>query len=125
MKIFLTTSTLILSGLTASAAMAAPVAEGKSSVGTVLTGENGLTLYTFKKDKNNISNCYEGCAERWPPLLAGPKDKPSGDYTIVKRKTDTLQWAKGGMPLYFWFKDVKAGDVTGDGVKKVWDAARP
>lgn len=125
MKILLTTSTLILAGLAASIANAAPVAETKSSIGTVLTGENGLALYTFKKDKTNVSNCYEGCAERWPPLLAGPKDKPSGDYTIVKRKTNTLQWAKGGMPLYFWFKDVKAGDVTGHGVGKVWDAARP
>jgi predicted lipoprotein with Yx(FWY)xxD motif len=29
------------------------------------------------------------------------------------------------MPLYYWVKDKKMGDVTGDGVKGVWDAARP
>lgn len=36
-----------------------------------------------------------------------------------------MQWAKDGKPLYFWVKDKKEGDATGDGVKGVWDAARP
>ena len=29
------------------------------------------------------------------------------------------------MPLYFWVKDQKKGDATGDGFKGVWDAAKP
>ena len=40
-------------------------------------------------------------------------------------KLGSMQWAKDGMPLYYWVKDMKSGDVTGDGVKGVWDAARP
>jgi predicted lipoprotein with Yx(FWY)xxD motif len=125
MKTLLTTSALILAGLTASVAFAAPVAEIDSSIGPVLVGENGMTLYTFKKDKENVSNCNGGCAQKWPPLMAADDATASNGYTIIKRKDGTHQWAKGGMPLYFWVKDTKAGDVTGDGVKGVWDAARP
>jgi predicted lipoprotein with Yx(FWY)xxD motif len=29
------------------------------------------------------------------------------------------------MPLYFFVKDTKPGDVAGDGFKGVWDAAKP
>jgi predicted lipoprotein with Yx(FWY)xxD motif len=43
----------------------------------------------------------------------------------VKRKDGKMQWAKDGMPLYYWVKDTKKGDATGDGVNGVWDAAKP
>jgi predicted lipoprotein with Yx(FWY)xxD motif len=29
------------------------------------------------------------------------------------------------MPLYYWVKDTKEGDTTGDGVNGVWDVAKP
>lgn len=29
------------------------------------------------------------------------------------------------MPLYYWVKDKKPGDVTGDGVNGVWHVAKP
>ena len=48
-----------------------------------------------------------------------------GDFTIVERKDGTKQWAKNGMPLYFWIKDGKKGDTTGEGVNDVWHVARP
>ena len=36
------------------------------------------------------------------------------------------QWAKDGMPLYFFIKDKKMGDMTGDGMKKgEWNVAKP
>jgi predicted lipoprotein with Yx(FWY)xxD motif len=31
-----------------------------------------------------------------------------------------LQWAYKGKPLYFWVKDQKPGDKTGDGFNNVW-----
>ena len=37
----------------------------------VLTDINGMTLYTFDKDvQGSASNCYDKCAENWPPLIA-------------------------------------------------------
>ena len=29
------------------------------------------------------------------------------------------------MPLYYWVKDKKAGDITGDGVGGNWELAKP
>ncbi|NBU54391.1 MAG: hypothetical protein EBS45_03150, partial [Proteobacteria bacterium] len=30
------------------------------------------------------------------------------------------QWAFDGKPLYYWAKDMKKGDKTGDNVNNVW-----
>ncbi len=29
------------------------------------------------------------------------------------------------MPLYYWVKDTKSGDITGDGVGGSWNLAKP
>jgi predicted lipoprotein with Yx(FWY)xxD motif len=117
---------LILASAAATAAFAAaPVKTADTAKGKVLVGDNGMTLYTFKNDKKGVSNCNDDCAKAWPPLMADAKMKANKGYSIIKRKDGTMQWAKGGMPLYFFAKDTKAGDVTGDGFKGVWNAARP
>jgi len=104
---------------------APPVKTVKTDKGEVIAGEKGMTLYTFRKDKPGESNCYDACATNWPPFFAKDGAKGNDDYSLITRKDGALQWAKGGMPLYYWMKDKKTGDVTGDGVKGVWDAARP
>lgn len=109
----------------AGTAFAAPVQTVSSAKGDVLAGENGMTLYTFKKDEAGKSNCYDKCAANWPPLTATAEDKPEGAYTIIDRTDGSKQWAKDGMPLYFWVKDEKKGDITGDGVGGNWDLAKP
>jgi predicted lipoprotein with Yx(FWY)xxD motif len=35
------------------------------------------------------------------------------------------QWACKRTALYFWSKDAKPGDTTGDGVRAVWHVVRP
>ena len=60
-----------------------------------------------------------------PPLLAGDGAAVSGDYSIVVRDDGQKQIAYKGKPLYYWVKDGKAGDTTGDGVMGVWHTARP
>lgn len=117
-------STAALAAMT-TAALAAPVTTVSTDKGDVLAGENGMTLYTFKKDKAGVSNCYDKCAVNWPPLMASASDKAGDGYTIIERKDGSKQWAKDGMPLYFWIKDKAKGDTTGDGVLDVWDIARP
>lgn len=93
--------------------------------GGILTNPAGMTLYTFDKDPEGKSVCNGECAVRWPPLLAGAGDKPSGDYSIITRDDGSRQWAYKGKPLYLWFKDQKPGDTTGDGVNNVWRVAKP
>ena len=116
-----TLSTALFGAAAALAANPAMVADG------VLTGPNGMTLYTFDKDTagSGKSVCNGPCATNWPPLMATDADKPSGDYSIVTRDDGKKQWAVKGKPLYYWAKDSKPGDKTGDGFNKVWQVAKP
>ena len=93
----------------------------------LMTGTNGMTLYTFDKDVawSGKSVCNGQCATNWPPFMAAATDQPGGDWTIVMRDDGSKQWAWGGQPLYYWAKDQKPGDMTGDGFNKVWRAVRP
>jgi predicted lipoprotein with Yx(FWY)xxD motif len=93
----------------------------------VLTGPNGMTLYTFTRDAagSGKSTCNGQCAANWPPLMAADSDKTTGDYSVVTRDDGKKQWAYKGWPLYYWVKDAKPGDKTGDGVNNVWKVARP
>ncbi len=116
---------LALVSMATAALAAAPVKTVKTAKGEVLAGENGMTLYTFKNDKQGMSNCYDKCAANWPPLKAASDAKATGAYSVITRKDGTKQWAKDGMPLYYWIKDTKQGDATGDGVNGVWDVAKP
>ncbi len=45
--------------------------------------------------------------------------------TVVKRTDGTLIYAYKGMPIYYYEKDQKAGDITGDGVGGVWHLVKP
>ena len=92
-----------------------------------LTGANGMTLYTFDKDAadSGKSLCNGPCATNWPPLFAMDSDMASGDYSIVMRDDGKKQWAFKGKPLYYWNKDQKPGDRTGDGFNNVWHTAKP
>ncbi|WP_298853733.1 hypothetical protein [uncultured Aquimonas sp.] len=93
----------------------------------VLVGANGMTLYTFDKDAagSGKSVCNGTCAQNWPPLAAAAGAAASGDWAVIARDDGSKQWAYKGKPVYFWAKDQKPGDRTGDGVNGVWRLARP
>ena len=93
----------------------------------VLTGPNGMTLYVFDKDAagSGKSTCNGPCATNWPPLMAAAGSQAGGGYSVVMRDDGAHQWAYHGKPLYYWAKDAKPGDRTGDGVNQVWHLARP
>lgn len=93
----------------------------------VLVGQNDMTLYTFDKDVvgSGKSVCNGPCAVNWPPLIAASDAMGSGDYTLITRDNGMKQWAFKGMPLYFWIKDKKPGDKTGDGFRGVWHIVKP
>ena len=107
------------------ASFAAAAAEPAKVTDGVLTGPNGMTLYTFDPDSGGKSACNGTCAVNWPPLMASDTDTPSGDWTVIQRDDGKKQWAFKGKPLYYWSKDSKPGDKTGDGVNKVWHLAQP
>jgi len=93
----------------------------------VLVGSNGMTLYIFDKDTAGAgkSVCNGPCAQNWPPLVAATGAGSSGEWTVIARDDGSKQWAYKGKPVYFWAKDQKAGDRTGDGVNGIWHLAKP
>ena len=92
-----------------------------------LVGANGMTLYTFDRDAAGTgkSTCNGPCAQNWPPLMAQASDQNSGDWSVVTRDDGSRQWAYKGKPVYYWVKDTKPGDRTGDGLNGVWHTAKP
>lgn len=118
---------LAVSAISASAEghTGAPAVTGKYNGETYLMDARKMTLYTFDKDKKGVSNCYDACAEKWPPLAGETGMDLPRHYSLVERKDGSQQVAYKGQPLYLWFKDKKPGDMTGDGVKGVWHTARP
>ena len=119
-----------LAALTAGGASANTSAPGAPAevqvVSGVLAGKNGMTLYTFDKDTagSGKSVCNGPCATNWPPLMVG-ETAPSGDYSVITRDDGQKQIAYKGKPLYFWIKDTKPGDTTGNGFNSVWRTATP
>ncbi|WP_425285001.1 COG4315 family predicted lipoprotein [Bauldia litoralis] len=102
-----------------------PAKTMETSLGAVFADANGMTLYTFDKDKPGESNCYGDCATNWPPLMADEGAMAEGEWSLVERTDGTTMWAYDGMPVYTWINDTKPGDVTGDGVGGVWHVAKP
>ena len=101
-----------------------------AKLGKILVGDNGMTLYMYTVDGPDQSNCTGDCLVKWPPLLTqgNPKLGEGVDASLV----GTATLADGSkivtynkMPLYYWFKDTKAGDTTGQGVGSVWYVVSP
>lgn len=96
--------------------------------GGLLANSEGMTLYVFDRDRAagpGKSVCVKQCAANWLPLAAAEDARPSGDYAIITREDGGRQWTYKGRPLYVWINDRKPGDVTGDGLNKVWHVVKP
>jgi predicted lipoprotein with Yx(FWY)xxD motif len=95
-----------------------------SSVGSVMTSPQGMTVYTYDKDQPGVSNCSGECASHWPPVTASPSAMPYGNMTIINRTDGRRQWAYNGKPLYTYVDDMSVGEVTGDNEGGVWHVVR-
>jgi predicted lipoprotein with Yx(FWY)xxD motif len=117
-------------------ATAAAISEPTISVvpdpklGDILVGDNGMTLYIFKQDGQDKSNCDAACLAKWPPLLTG--GNPTLGQGVDASKVGSAILADGTTiitydhrPLYYWVKDTKPGDTTGQGVGGVWYVISP
>ena len=98
-----------------------------TSLGSVLTGADGKTLYVFTPDAASAgkSVCNGDCAAAWPPLLgdAAPTlgtGLEADDFTTITRDDGATQIAFYGMPLYYFAADAAAGDVKGQGLNDKW-----
>jgi predicted lipoprotein with Yx(FWY)xxD motif len=102
-------------------------------LGHILVGPTGLSLYTLMGDEPGmgVSNCYDQCAENWPPLTVDSADAVVGDPRLpgelgtIERTDDTIQVTYNGSPLYYWKDDAMPGDIGGEGKGDVWYTVSP
>lgn len=97
---------------------------------TVLTANNGRTLYTLSAEKHGTFICKGKCLKDWHPLAVPPGVKPTGPVSLgtIKRPDNGVrQVTFEGRPLYTFDDDSKKGDANGEGFKDVgtWHAATP
>jgi predicted lipoprotein with Yx(FWY)xxD motif len=116
----------------ASTTGALSIASGKAgSVGTVLTGPNGHTLYELTTEKNGKIECTGSCTSVWPPLVvsSGQSAKLAsgleGTLGTVTRPEGTTQVTYNGHPLYYYAADSAPGQANGQGIAGTWFAMKP
>lgn len=131
---FIAVAVIAVAGCTSGAAAPSTITGGASTgagvivgavsspnFGMVLTGPNGMTLYTHSGDTATSSTCTGACATAWPPLQTNGQPTAgagvTGQLGSLTRADGTTQVTYGGLPLYYWQGDTKAGDATGNGVE--------
>jgi predicted lipoprotein with Yx(FWY)xxD motif len=125
MRLFVGVALLAVVAIAAASAFAAGgsavVKVGPSSLGRVLVDAHGKTLYIWAHDKSAKSTCNGDCAEYWPPLVT--KGRPqaiaganSNLLGTSRRNDGRLQVTYAGHPLYYFVKDTKAGQTSGEGL---------
>jgi predicted lipoprotein with Yx(FWY)xxD motif len=107
------------------------VVASHASLGEILVGPDGRTLYVFRRDSPGTSACTDQCAANWPPLTVESGVTPtagpgvSGTIGTISRADGTTQVTYDDAPLYYFAADTQAGDANGQGVNDVWFVATP
>jgi predicted lipoprotein with Yx(FWY)xxD motif len=85
---------------------------------TVLTDDEGYTLYWFGPDSATKSACQGSCARSWLPVTGPATWGPGVTGTIgaIVRPGGALQATYDGHPLYTTTADTGPGQTKGDGV---------
>jgi predicted lipoprotein with Yx(FWY)xxD motif len=102
------------------AAMGAAVDLRGSTLGQTLVDGQGRTLYLFKADTADRSNCHGACASAWPPYLSS--GAPQAGTGVTGGQLGTIPGDGGaqvtyhGHPLYYYAGDSQPGDATGQGL---------
>jgi predicted lipoprotein with Yx(FWY)xxD motif len=133
---------LSIVALAATTAVAAPSTASVrsaqiSGLGEILVSAGGRALYHTSAEPKNVARCTGACAADWPPLLIAAGTKPVAGRGVrasllgTVKRDGKLQVTYGGMPLYLYSGDKKAGSVTGQGVGGIawlggmWNAVAP
>jgi predicted lipoprotein with Yx(FWY)xxD motif len=96
-----------------------------TALGSFLVDSAGKTLYVFTNDTPGTSTCTGNCASTWPPLLTNGAPTTGTGVTASMLGTTTradgsVQVTYNGWPLYYYSKDMAAGDTNGEGLFSKW-----
>lgn len=116
---------------TDTASAAVDLKTASSSAGNIVVDGKGMSVYFFTKDvkDSGTSACTDACLAAWPPVFtesATPKaEGVTGTLGTITTPDGKQQVTLNGLPLYYFAKDTKPGDILGQGVNNVWYLADP
>ena len=104
---------------------------GDSQFGQVIFDGDDQAVYYFDKETSSESECYDACAEAWPPVLTEGEPQAgqgaqAGKLGTTERRDGTTQVTYDGRPLYYY--DEPAGEVrchNVPGFGGLWLAVQP
>jgi predicted lipoprotein with Yx(FWY)xxD motif len=88
------------------------VTTADSQFGDVLFDDTGQAIYLFDKEQTTQPECYDECADAWPPVLTESAPVPAlgarADELGTTTRTDgTTQVTYAGHPLYYYAHEGK------------------
>ena len=99
-----------------------------TTLGNVITDNNGRSLYFFANDAGGTSNCSGNCTITWPVFYKANLSVDAGlnaaDFGEITRTDGAKQITYKGWPLYYYASDATIGDVKGDAVGGAWMIAK-
>ena len=114
-----------------SAPPASAAVDLRTSAGEIVVDAKGMSVYFFTKDvkDSGTSACTDACLAAWPPVTTAagtPQvEGVTGTVGTIATPDGAKQVTLNGLPLYYFAKDTKAGDILGQGVNGVWYLADP
>jgi predicted lipoprotein with Yx(FWY)xxD motif len=118
-------------GVSTTAAAGVELKTATSAAGPIVVDKDGKSVYFFTKDVKDspTSACKDACAAAWPAVTTS-SDVPAvegiaGTVGTITTAGGTKQITINGMPVYYYAKDAKAGDILGEGINNVWYLVSP
>jgi predicted lipoprotein with Yx(FWY)xxD motif len=118
-------------GVSTSAAAGVELKTATSAAGPIVVDTDGRSVYFFTKDVKDSpsSACKDACAAAWPAVTttseAPAVEGVSGTIGTIGTADGSKQITINGMPIYYYAKDAKAGDILGQGVNNAWYLVSP
>jgi predicted lipoprotein with Yx(FWY)xxD motif len=83
------------------------ITSAPSDYGQVLWGPDRQVVYIWEKEPSGAAECYDDCAEAWPPVLTTgePVAARGVDATLlgtITRRDGATQVTYNGHPLYYY-----------------------
>lgn len=109
----------------------ASVATAQTSLGAVLTGPSGMTVYVLLSTQGTPVPCTGSCASVWPPVTVSPGTSPqpgsgvTANLAVVTLSDGTMQMTANRSPVHYFSRDSGPGQTSGQGINSfggVWYA---
>lgn len=97
-----------------------------ASLGSVLTGAGGRTLYYLSTETSSSIQCTGTCTSIWPPYVVAVGVAPKvatgvkGAVSTTTRPNGTTQVTYDGHPVYYYAGDSASGQAHGQDADGTW-----